>query len=95
LDDTHDNDNNEYDSWIRKRLNGILRNDGSYDLHPTTPKSLEDWASWVSKAIRHETGLKLSEKQELLILRGFFFAVRDKGFDMYYCAEEKPRASST
>jgi hypothetical protein len=90
-------DGSEHNDWITERLNNILGNDNDppYEAHPTTPRSLEDWASWVSRAICRETGLQLSEKQELIILRAFFFAFRQRGFDMCYCADEKPAASST
>jgi hypothetical protein len=53
---------------------------------PSAPRSLEEWAFWVSQAIHHETGLKLAKNQELLNFRGFYFAFRKWGFDMCNCA---------
>jgi len=73
----------EYEQWIDNRLNGLLN---------TTPQSLEEWSSWVSKGLR-ETGVQLTEGQEMVILLGFYRAFRQRGFDMCYCPDEKPTAS--
>jgi hypothetical protein len=85
----HDDDN-KYEDWISKRINGVLEYEAKHaDTRPmATYKSLEGWADWVSEALTYETGVKLSRRQEFIILQGFFYAFRQRGFDMCYCPEE-------
>jgi hypothetical protein len=89
--DTHDDDSNAYEDWINRRVNGLLRyeaDQAAKDRPMTSYKSLEEWAFWVSEALSYETGVRLSQKQEFIILQGFFYAFRQRGFDMCYCPEE-------
>jgi hypothetical protein len=57
----------------------------------TPPHTLEEWAEWVSLTMRLETGLTLSKRQEMLIIIGFFYMLRRRGFDMSFQGDPAPK----
>ena len=78
----------EYDIWLNRFSDGVVAHiNGDYEPIPMSPRSLEDWSEWITNAIRFETGLSLNKKQQRVIIAGFYFMLRQRGFDMHICDE--------